>query len=735
MTGPLYAIGRFCSRHHYPVIAVWVLLAVALVLISSAAGSKTSENLTLPGTDSTTATELLEDNLPEQAYGSNPLVFEAPRGKQLTEAQYAAGIEETVKRLNKLGEVNSAVSPLSPEGAPFLSEDRSIGYIPVVLNVGPGEIDEEQAERVLNSAAPARAAGLETSVGSYVGQQLSKPETETSEAIGLAAAVIILLFAFGTATAMMLPIVSAVLGLACALSIIRLLEHTLEVPGVASTLATMIGLGVGIDYALFIVTRHKLQLGEGMEIRESIARATATAGGAVVFAGFTVVIALCSLAFAGIPLVSTLGFTAAVAVVVAVCAATTLLPAMLGALGPRINSLRVKLGKTHPDDQEPHGWRRWAERVSARPGMATVVSLLILLVLALPVLQLDLGQNDISALPKETTSRQAYDGLNAGFGPGVNGPLLVASEFSSPAEAKQVLAGLQKAVKGASDVEAVGEPTLDKKNTVAVFTVLSKSEPWSDNTVDLVENLRETVIPQALKGTEASSYVGGQTAGYIDLATQIADKLPLMIAIVVGLSFIVLLVAFRSLLVPVKAAAMNLLSVAAAYGIVTAVFQLGWGSSLIGLDHAIPIVSFVPLLMFAILFGLSMDYEVFLLTQMKEHFKEYGDPKRAVVEGLANTGRVITSAAAIMVCVFTSFVLNGDPVVKEFGVGLAVAIAIDSTLVRCLLVPAVMVLLGKRAWWLPGWMDRIIPHVSIEGEEYFAKKDAEAKADVSPKPA
>jgi len=726
MTGPLYAIGRFCSRHHYPVIAVWIVLAVALLAISHSAGSKTSENLTLPGTDSTTATELLEDNLPEQAYGSNPLVFEAPQGK-LSQAKYATGVEETVKRLNELGEVNSAVSPLSPQGAHFLSKDGSVGYIPVVLNVGPGEIDEEQAERILDAAEPARAAGLETAVGSYVGQQLSKPATETSEAIGLAAAVIILLFAFGTATAMMLPIVSAVLGLACALSIIGLLEHVLEVPGVASTLATMIGLGVGIDYALFIVTRHKLQLGEGMEVRESVARATATAGGAVVFAGFTVVIALCSLAFAGIPLVSTLGFTAAVAVVVAVAAATTLLPAMLGALGPRINSLRVKLGKTHPDDKEPHGWRRWAERVAARPGAATAVSMLVLVVLALPIFQLDLGQNDISALPEETTSRQAYDALNKGFGPGVNGPLLIASEFSSPAEAKQVLPGLQKAIDGSEDVEAVGEPTLDKKGTVAVFTVLSESEPWADETVDLVEDLRETTIPQALKGTEASSYVGGQTAGYIDLASQIADKLPLMIAIVVALSFFVLLIAFRSLLVPVKAAAMNLISVAAAYGIVTAVFQLGWGSSLIGLDHAIPIVSFVPLLMFAILFGLSMDYEVFLLTQMKEHFKETGDSKRAVIEGLANTGRVITSAAAIMVCVFTSFVLNGDPVVKEFGVGLAVAIAIDSTLLRCLLVPAVMVLLGDRAWWLPRWMDRIIPHVSIEGEEYFAKKDAEAR--------
>jgi RND superfamily putative drug exporter len=733
MTAPLYALGRFSSRHHWPVIGAWIVLAIALLAISHSAGSKTSENLTLPGTDSTIATELLEDDLPEQAYGSNPLVLEAPDGKKLTDAEYAAAVAEVGRKLNALEDVNAAVSPLSPQGAAFLSKDQTIGYFPVVLSIGPGEIDEEEAEKILDAAGPARQAGLNAAIGAYVGQQLSKPATETSEAIGLAAAVVILLFAFGTATAMMLPIVSAVIGLACALSIIRLLEHVLEVPGVASTLATMIGLGVGIDYALFIVTRHKLQLADGMELRESIARATATAGGAVVFAGFTVVIALCSLAFAGIPLVSTLGFTAAVAVVVAVSAATTLLPAMLGALGPHINSLRVKLGKTHPDDKQPHGWRRWAERVSMRPWSATVVALLILLVLALPIFQLELGQNDISALPKETTSRQAYDSLNKGFGPGVNGPLLIASEFTSPAEAKQVLPKLEKAVGGAGDVEAVSEPTLDKAGTAAVFTVLAKSEPWADKTVELVEDLREETIPAALEGTKASSYVGGQTAGYIDLATQISDKLPLMIAIVVALSFVVLLVAFRSLLVPVKAAVMNLLSVAAAYGVVTAVFQLGWGSSLIGLDHAIPIVSFVPLLMFAILFGLSMDYEVFLLTQMREHYEEFGDERRAVVEGLANTGRVITSAAAIMVCVFTSFVLSGNPVVKEFGVGLAVAIAIDSTLVRCLLVPAVMVLLGKRAWWLPGWMDRLLPEISIEGEEYFAKKDAEAA--VAPAPA
>jgi RND superfamily putative drug exporter len=728
MTGPLYAIGRFCSRHHWPTIAVWIVIAVALILAGQAGESKTNDNLTLPGTGSTLATELLEDNLPEQAFGSNPLVFKANAGEVLTTPKYSQAIDESVKRLNTLHDVNSAVDPLTPQGAAFLSKDRSVAYVPVILGVGPSELTEAQALAVLDAGKPAEAAGLKVSIGAYVGSQLSKPDTGASDAIGIAAAIVILLFAFGTATAMVLPIFSAILGLACSLSIIRLLEHVVQVPSVASTLATMIGLGVGIDYALFIVTRHKLQLADGMEMGESIARATATAGGAVVFAGFTVVIALCSLAAAGIPLVSTLGFTAGIAVVVAVLAAATLLPAMLGALGPRIDSLRVQFGKTHPDDAEPHGWRRWARGVADRPWRSAIAALAVLIVLAIPLLQLELGQNDISALPKSTTARQAYDGLTQGFGPGVNGPLLIASEFESPEEAKKVLPVLEKKIDGAHDVAGVSEPTLDKAGKVAVFTVISKSAPWADETVTLVEDLRDETIPAALKGTKAQSYVGGQTAGYIDLATQIGDKLPLMIGIVVALSFIVLLLAFRSLLVPIKAAAMNLISVAAAYGVVTAVFQLGWGSSLIGLDHPIPIVSFVPLLMFAILFGLSMDYEVFLLTQMREHYRQTEDEKEAVIEGLANTGRVITSAAAIMVCVFTSFVLNGNPIVKEFGVGLAVAIAIDSTLVRCLLVPAIMVLLGKRAWWMPGWLDRLVPHISIEGEEYFAKRDAELAA-------
>jgi putative drug exporter of the RND superfamily len=788
MTGPLYHVGRFCARHHWLLIAVWIVAAIGIALAGRAAGDRTSDNLTLPGTGSTKATDVLEARLPDQAYGSTPLVLQAPSGK-ITDKSNTQAVNKAVKDLRNTPHVNKAINPLGDHGSALLSKDKKIAYVPVFLDVGQSDLTKDEAQAILDAGDPATKAGMDVSLGGYAGQQLSKPDTHSSDLIGIAAAVVILLFAFGTATAMALPIVTAILGLVSALSLISVLGMFTDVPTVAPTLATMIGLGVGIDYALFIVTRHKLQLRDGMAMEESIARATATAGGAVVFAGTTVVIALCSLYFAGIPLVTKLGYSAAVAVVVAVLGATTLLPALLGALGPRINSLRVKLGRTHPDDHRPHGWERWARGVARRPWLSMVAATALLVVLALPVLNLHLGQSDTGAMPTSTTARQAYDGLGKGFGDGTNGPLLVAAELGKPAkpdqknlnkidsqqkqleqqqqqieqaallqgatqqqaqaEAQQQtqaqsnelaqkrkqaqssatdprLTQLSDAIAKTDDVKSVSPPTLDKRGTAALYTVISDSAPSDEATEDLVNQLRSTTIPDATKGTDVNAWVGGQTAGYIDLATRIGDKLPAMIAIVVGLSFLVLMLAFRSLVVPAKAAVMNLLSVAAAYGIVTFVFQDGHGASLIGLDGAIPIVSFVPLLMFAILFGLSMDYEVFLLTQIQEHYRETKRPTHAVIQGLANTGRVITSAALIMVCVFTSFVLNGDPVVKEFGIGLAVAIAIDATVVRCLLVPAVMTLLGRASWWMPSWLGRRLPHISIEGEDYFAKQPVAA---------
>jgi putative drug exporter of the RND superfamily len=807
MTGPLYRLGGVCSRHHWPVIGIWVVVVIALALGGRAAGEQFSDNLTLPGTGSTQAQDLLQDRLPDQANGTNPIVLEAGKGK-LSNSKNSKAVDDAVKALKKNTHVIRAVSPLGKAKASQLSKDGTIGFISVTLDEGPSELTEEEAQDIIDVADGAvKPADIRVEAGGYLGKAVSKADTESSEAVGLGAAVIILLFAFGTVTAMILPIITAVIGLVATLSVIGLIGHVVEIPTVAPTLATMIGLGVGIDYALFIVTRHKLQMRDGMDIPESIARSTATAGGAVVFAGGTVVIALVSLLASGIPLIGAMGCASAVAVVVAVLAAVTLLPALLGALGPRINSLRVKLGKTHPDDHRPHGWARWARGVSRRPWRSLIAGVAVLAVLAYPVLDLELGSSDNGDLAKNTTARQAYDLMGKGFGPGSNGPLLISVQLSSPAKPDQTnlnkidkqqkqlnqqssqqeqqlteqlegegvppdqasaqakqqvqastkskqqkldqqkklaenpatdprLTKLQNAIKKTDGVKSVSPPALDKKGTAGVMTATATTAPSSNKTEDLVNTLRDDTIPKATKGSGIQADVGGQTAAYDDLASRISDKLPSMIAIVVGLSFIVLLFAFRSLLVPLKAAVANLISVAAAYGVVTFVFQEGHGASLIGLDGPTPIASYVPLLMFAILFGLSMDYEVFLLTQMQEHWKKTHEAREAVVEGLAHTGRVITSAALIMVCVFSSFILSSDAIVKQFGVGLAVAIAIDATIVRCLVVPAVMTLFGKAAWWLPGPMERHMPHISVEGEEYFARKDEPVPAEAeTPTPA
>jgi RND superfamily putative drug exporter len=734
VTGALYRIGRGCAKHHWPVIAVWVILTVALAVAGRIVGDANNDNLSLPGTGSTEAQDLLQDNLPAQANGTNPIVMQAHKGK-LTDSANSKAVKQTVDSLKQQPEVRSAISPLSDAGSYALSKDKTIGYVIVTLYDGPSDLSESDAENVFDAASPASDAGLKVAAGGYLGQALSETNTESSEAIGIAAAIIILLFAFGTVTAMALPIVTAVLGLVSTLAILKLLSHLVDIPTVAPTLATMIGLGVGIDYALFLVTRHKQQLREGMEMGESIARSTATAGGAVVFAGGTVIVALVSLLAAGIPLVGAMGCSAAVAVVVSVLAAITLLPALLGALGPRIDSLRVKLGRTHPDDHEPHGWRRWANGVAHRPWRSLLASSFVLLFIAIPTLNLELGASDNGELPKDTTARQAYDLVSEGFGPGWNGPLLIGVELGSPAKpaagtdppspaSDPRLTNLEDAIRKTPGIDSVSPATVDKAGTVAVFTAIATTAPSDPKTGDLVENLRDNVVPKAIKGTDLTVFAGGQTAGYIDLAARIADKLPQMIALVVVLSFFLLLLAFRSVLLPIKAAVANLLSVGAAYGVVTFVFQEGHGATLIGLDGAVPIASYVPLLMFTILFGLSMDYEVFLLSQIQEHYLEDGDTRKAIVDGLANTGRVITSAALIMVCVFSSFVLSGDAVVKQFGVGLAVAIAIDATLVRCLFVPAAMALMGDKCWWIPKWLDKILPHVNIEGGDFFEKQAA-----------
>jgi len=744
MTGALYGLARFCARHRFVVLTVWLLVAVALVGVAHQLGDHTNDNLTLPGTNSQHATDTLAKSFPDQANGTSPIVLHVGSGK-LTDSKYAGAVNQAAAAVAKAPDVASVVNPLTPQGASALSKDQATGYLSVTLSVSPGALTEDDAQNIINAAAkPAQAAGIQVETGGQLGQKVSKPTTETSELIGIIAAMVILTLTFGTVVSMLMPILTAILALTTTLSIITILSQAVTVSSVAPTLATMIGLGVGIDYALFIVTRHFRGLKDGLDMRESIARAAATSGGAVAFAGGTVTIALVSLAVAGIPLVTTMGLMAAIAVVVAVLAALTLLPALLSITGPHINSLRVR-GR-HPERRHTVSpkrglWARWADGVARHPAIAMVAALAILIPLAVPLLSLNLGQKDVAALSTSTTARRAYDLISQNFGPGVNGPLIVAVSLGSPAQADSGsssgssssgsdpraddprLQTLQKDVSATSGVAAVTPVQIDKAGTTAYFNAIATTGPADQATANLVSTLRSSAIPIADKGTNMTAYVGGTTAGNVDLAAEISSKLLLQILVVIALSFLLLLLAFRTVVIPVQAAVMNLLSIGAAYGVLTALFQWGWLHGLIGLDGAVPIVSYVPLFMFAVLFGLSMDYEVFLVSQIKEHVDEGQDNKRSVVSGLVTSAVVITAAASIMVFVFGGFVLNGDPTVKQFGVGLAVAVILDATVVRCLLVPARMIMLGKRNWYLPRWLGRILPRISIEGAEYFQARD------------
>jgi putative drug exporter of the RND superfamily len=737
MTGVLYGIARFCARRRFSVLAAWVLVAVSLVAVSHRLGDTTNDSLTLPGTDSQQAADALGRSFPDQANGTNPIVLHAKAGK-LTDSRYSQAVDEAAADVSRAPDVASVVNPLTPQGASALSKDGATGYLSVALSVDPGALTVDQAHAIIDAAAaPAEAAGLQVETGGQLGQKVSKPSTESSELIGIVAALVILTITFGTLVAALLPIVTAILGLLSTLAIVQILGHVVTVSTVAPTLATMIGLGVGIDYALFIVTRHFRGLDAGLELRESIARATATSGGAVVFAGATVTIALVSLAVADIPLVTTMGEMAAIAVVVAVLAALTLLPALLAILGPRINSLRVR-GRRHERRAQASLWARWASGVASRPVVAGLAALAILIPLATPLLSLTLGQKDVAALSTSTTARRAYDLVTKNFGPGVNGPLLVAVSLGTPAQGAgdPRLETLQKDVSRTPGVAASTPIQVDKSGTVAYFNAIATTGPAEQATADLVDELRSNVIPAAEKGTNMRAYVGGTTAGYVDLASNISSKLPLQIMIVIALSFVLLLLAFRTVVIPVQAAVMNVLSICAAYGVLTAIFQYGWLHGAIGLSGSVPIVSYVPLFMFAILFGLSMDYEVFLVSQIEEHVRAGDDNKRSVVSGLVTSARVITAAALIMVFVFGSFVLNGDPTVKQFGIGLAVAVALDATIVRCLLVPAVMVLMGRANWYLPRWLGRGLPRISIEGAEFFTGRERRSGVghEAGPKP-
>ena len=710
MSSLLHRIAVFSARRRALVIGAWLVLLVGVGMASHAAGTKYSSSAEVAGSDSAAANDVMARSFSPELSDASPVVFHVDDGK-VTDPANREVVEASLKSLSKQDDVASVTDPFD-EKSSTVSRDGRTAYSTVLPSSALGDLSVADAEAILDAAsAPAEGSGVQVEAGGQLGTKLSKPEGKTSELIGIAAAMLILVLVFGTVTAMALPIAVAIFGLICGLSLISLLGHVVAVPDVAPTVASMIGLGVGIDYSLFIVTRARSARHDGMSVYDAIGHAAATSGSAVAFAGGTVVIALLSLVVSGVSLITVLGQASAIVVVVAVLASMTLLPALLGLCGDRIERLRVG-GDRRPTLGHSTYWQRWGRRLSRRPGIFAVASVALLLAVTAPVSGLGLGLTDSSSAPESTTVRQAYDLMSESYGPGSNGPLLVTADLDEQATGPDDprLVKLHDGLAASEGVQAVGAPQVSEDRTAGLINVIPEGSPTSEATSELVADVRDSVIP----GSGVDANVGGSTAQQLDLADLIGKRLPLIIAVVVGLSMVLLLIAFRSVIVPLQAAFVNLLSVGAAYGVVTAVFQDGHGATAIGLDGAIPIVSYVPMMMFAILFGLAMDYQVFLLSRVREEIDAGKSPRQAVVDGLAGTGKVIASAAAIMVAVFASFILNGDPTVKEFGVGLASAILIAGTMV-CVLLPAVMLLMGRRTWWLPRRLDRFLPHISVEG--------------------
>ncbi len=720
----LERLGRTTARHHWPVIGVWIIIAITLGIFAGRSHGQTRDVFTVPGTQSQRAFDVLQQRFPQANGASAQVVFQSPSGP-LTQSAYAAAIGTTITNLSAIPGVITATNPLTPAFAADLSVDQTIGYSTVAFTDAVTGLPKSTFDAMRTAAQPAVQAGLKVQFGGAVVDYFNQPKSAISahaDAIGLGMAVLILLISLGSVVSMAVPISLALVALGCSNLLLKILEGHFTIGQVAPILGTMISLGVGIDYSLFIVSRHRQNLAAGMDVESSVARALATSGSAVLFAAITVCMALTGLALIRVPYVTTLGLSSALYVAITVIAALTLLPAMLGLLGHRVNAWPIH-HRPEPDPGTSLA-ARWAHEVARRKFLFCGVSLVILLALGAPLFSIELGFASDSSAPTDTTQRQAYDLLSQGFGAGVNGPLLVAVELSTPPDqsaAEQTALTALAAAIAANPGVAKATPALpNAAGDAAIIEVTPKTSPTDPATSTLVRDLRETTLPQSLANgpiaVDAVS-VGGATAVYVDLTDLIQARLFTFIAAVILGAFLLLMMVFRSLFVPFKAAVMNLLSIGAAYGVVVAVFQWGWGKSLIGLDTTVPIMPFVPVMMFAILFGLSMDYEVFLLSRIREDFLRTGDSHSSVVNGLASTARVITSAALIMISVFVSFVTNPSPTVKMLGLGMAVAVFIDASIVRMMLVPATMEIAGRWNWWIPRWLDRVLPHISVDAPD------------------
>jgi RND superfamily putative drug exporter len=722
----LESLGGFSVRRHWIVIGAWVIILGGLLLARQQFGGTYVNNYNVPGTQSDNGLNRLNSTFSSQGGYAGQIVFQATKG---TISAEAAAVNQATSNIAKLPDVIKASSPFGSPPGGAVSKDGTIAYTSVSWSVNPYSLETSYLDRLNNAVAPARKVGLQVEYGAGAGEIGQKTSDTTSELIGLGCALLLLLLMFGSLVAAAIPLVSAIFSVGSGLSLLGLLASVITFPTTAPTIATLLGLGVAIDYGLFLVARHREQLDSGMDVLTSARRAEGTSGAAIVVAGSTVVVSILGLYISDVAFVGALGLAAAITVAITMLAALTLVPAFLGVARENIRALsarwtahragesaREQAQRTAAATEEQHehsAFARWGRRVSAHPWPWAAFSVAVLIVLAIPFFSITLAQPDNGTNPTSDSNRRAYDLMTKGFGVGSNGPLaivVVLPKQSSSADST-LLTNMQKAVAGTKGVASVGPVAINSGSTTAVFSAIPTTRPQAAATSDLVNTLRTDVLPKQ----KATTYVTGTTAGQVDFTKRITSRLIWLILAVIAIAFVLLTMAFRSVVIATKAAILNILSIGAAYGVIVAVFEWGWLKTLIGLHTTLPIPAYVPMLVFAIVFGLSMDYEVFLMSRIHEAWIATRDAHRAVAIGIGSTAQVITTAAAIMVVVFTSFVLNSDPTVKMLALGMAFAVLIDASLVRMILVPAVMTLLGSRAWWMPRWLEPVVPHLQLEG--------------------
>jgi RND superfamily putative drug exporter len=734
-------LARTCYVHRRLVLLGWIVAIVGVTVIHGAAGSAYSDNFKLPHTQSFDAIRLLQRNAPKASGDTEQLVIGARQGK-VTDPAIRSQAEALIAQVEKLPHVSSVASPFDATGKAQISPSGDVAFANVTFDAQSNKVSTSEAKTLVDKVTGASNDAVEFELGGQVAQSASQGNDSSGLLFGFLAAAAVLFIVFGSLLAMILPLLTAALSLGTGIGVVGLLSHVIDMASFSNELALLIGLGVGVDYALFIVTRYKQGVLRGLTGEQAVIESLDTSGRAVLFAGLIVCIAMLGMFALGVSFLYGVAVAAAIAVSFTVIAALTLLPAMLGFFGRlvlrRSERRALREGQLRTSD-ESAAWARWMGWMQKRPAAFAAVAAAVMLILAIPFLSIRLGSADAGSDPANSTTRKAYDLLAKGFGPGYNGPLQLVAEVNSP-EQKQAFLKVQQAVAHTPGIVGAAAPHVipgaNGHADVAIADLYPQGSPQDKATADLLHHVRNDVVPAAEQGSGLNVLVGGQTAIFDDFSHVLAGKLPLFIGIVVLLSFLLLMTVFRSIAIPLTAAIMNLLSAGAAFGVVTALFQNGWGASLIGVDKTGPIEAFLPVLMFPILFGLSMDYEVFLVSRIYEEWHRRRDNREAVVHGLAATGRTITAAAAIMVLVFGAFVLGGERIIKLFGIGLGGAVLLDAAIVRSVLVPAVMLMLGDLNWKLPKFLDRILPHLNVEGSEpRFAPPADSSPREPMPEPA